>query len=328
MGKTSDLYKLYTILSRYSDEEHQLSMKEILEIMEKNGCKCSEDTIQRYLKQLVEDFSIDIISSKGRNARYFIGGRLFQNEELQLLIQAISTSNFLNKSKTNDLIQKLVSTVSEYDAKSLRETSSGISVAKTQNNRVLINVNKVRKAFEEEKQISFKYMKWDKDKKLTSKESKLHTMNPWKLIWANDRYYLYGYDTKKFNNTYKERCYRVDKMTEIKVTEINREGKELFEKFDSDSFVSKMFDMYISKVELITIEIPETLIGAFFDQFGLENVEVKQIEDKLEVTFEASTSKLLYGWLIGMEDVKVVKPDWVKEEIKELIESNNSKYAQ
>lgn len=27
-------------------------------------------------------------------------------------------------------------------------------------------------------------------------------MNPWALIWANDRYYLYGYDVKETQGYY------------------------------------------------------------------------------------------------------------------------------
>ena len=64
---------LYKILTRYTDEQHQISMQDILVYMEAEGHFCSEDSILRYIKQLRNELGVDVISSRGRNARYFIG---------------------------------------------------------------------------------------------------------------------------------------------------------------------------------------------------------------------------------------------------------------
>lgn len=53
-------------------------------------------------------------------------------------------------------------------------------------------------------------------------------MNPWALIWANDRYYLYGYDVKEKDGILSERNYRVDKLDNIKLSDIPRTGKSQF----------------------------------------------------------------------------------------------------
>lgn len=65
---------LYKILTTYTDEQHQISMQDILLYMESEGYSCSEDSILRYIKQLRNELGVDVISSRGRNARYFIGG--------------------------------------------------------------------------------------------------------------------------------------------------------------------------------------------------------------------------------------------------------------
>lgn len=64
---------LYKILTTYTDEQHQISMQDILLYMESEGYSCSEDSILRYIKQLRNELGVDVISSRGRNARYFIG---------------------------------------------------------------------------------------------------------------------------------------------------------------------------------------------------------------------------------------------------------------
>ena len=61
-------------------------------------------------------------------------------------------------------------------------------------------------------------MVWDRNKKLVKKSDRRYNMNPWALIWANDRYYLYGYDVKEKDGVLSERNYRVDKLDNI-VTE-------------------------------------------------------------------------------------------------------------
>lgn len=77
---------LYRILIKHTDEQHPISMQDILTHMELAGHSCSEDSVLRYIKQLRNELGVDVISGRGRNARYFIGGRLLEKEELKLII--------------------------------------------------------------------------------------------------------------------------------------------------------------------------------------------------------------------------------------------------
>lgn len=61
-------------------------MQDILAHMGAEGYSCNEDSILRYIKQLRNELGIDVISSCGRNARYFIGNRLLEKEEMKLII--------------------------------------------------------------------------------------------------------------------------------------------------------------------------------------------------------------------------------------------------
>lgn len=66
---------LYKILITYTDEQHQISMQDILAHMEEMGCSCSEDSVRRYIKQLRNELGVDIVSTRGRNARYFVSAK-------------------------------------------------------------------------------------------------------------------------------------------------------------------------------------------------------------------------------------------------------------
>jgi predicted DNA-binding transcriptional regulator YafY len=317
---------LYKILIRHTDEQHPISMQDILTYMEAEGHSCSEDSVLRYIKQLRNELGVDIISGRGRSARYFIGNRLLEKEELKLIIDSINSCNFIEKSIAAKMIDKLKSTMSIYDSEELDRSVLGVNIAKAQNKKILYNVNIIQEALARGVQISFDYMGWDKNKKLVKKSERRYNMNPWALIWANDRYYLYGYDVKKTGDVFNERNYRVDKLDNIQLSDISRDGKSQFRSFNANTYVSRRMGMFSGKEQAITVRIPEFLVGAFIDQFG-KRITISEVsEDILLVTFHAVPSVILLGWLVGLKSAEVVGPQNVREDIFNLLQDNIDLY--
>ena len=319
---------LYKILVKYTDEQHPISMQDILVHMEAEGHFCSEDSILRYIKQLRNELGVDVISGRGRNARYFIGNRLLEKEEMKLIIDSINASNFIEKNIATKMIDKLKSTMSIYDSEELDRSVLGINIAKAENTKILYNVNLIQEALAQGVQISFDYMGWNKNKKLVKKSERRYNMNPWALIWANDRYYLYGYDVKETDGVLNERNYRVDKLDNIQLSDIPREGKSQFRSFNANTYVSRRMGMFSGKEQAITVRIPESLVGAFIDQFGKRITISEEVDGMLLVTFIAVPSVILLGWLLGLKSVEVVEPENVKEDIINLIQQNMSFYKE
>lgn len=319
---------LYKILTKYTDELHQISMQDILAHMESEGHFCSEDSILRHIKQLRNELGVDVISGRGRNARYFIGNRLLEKEEMKLIIDSINASNFIERNIATKMIDKLKSTMSIYDSEELDRSVLGINIAKAENTKILYNVNLIQEALAQKVQISFDYMGWNKNKKLVKKSERRYSMNPWALIWANDRYYLYGYDVKETDGVLNERNYRVDKLDNIQLSDIPREGKSQFRSFNANTYVSRRMGMFSGKEQAITVRIPESLVGTFIDQFGKRITISEEVDGMLLVTFIAVPSVILLGWLLGLKSVEVVEPESVKEDIINLIQQNMSFYKE
>ena len=317
---------LYKILIKNSDEQHSISMQDILDHMASEGYSCSEDSVLRYIKQLRNELGVDVISGRGRNARYFIGNRLLEKEELKLIIDSVNASNFIEKSIAIKMIDKLKSTMSKYDSEELDRSVLGINIAKAENKKILYNVNIIQEALAKGVQISFDYMGWDKHKKLVKKYERRYNMNPWALIWANDRYYLYGYDVKKTGDVFVERNYRVDKLDNIQLSDVPRDGKTQYRSFNANTYVSRRMGMFSGKEQAITVRIPEYLIGAFIDQFGIRITISEESEGMLQVTFYAVPSVILLGWLAGLKVAEVVGPLDVREDIINLLQQNMNLY--
>lgn len=318
---------LYKILITYTDEQHQISMQDILAHMEEVGCSCSEDSVRRYIKQLRNELGVDIVSARGRNARYFIGNRLLEKEEMKLIVDSVNASNFIEKSIATKMIDKLKSTMSIYEAKELGRSVLGINNAKAENKKILYNVNLIQEALAKEVQISFDYMVWDRTKKLIKKSDRRYNMNPWALIWANDRYYLYGYDVKEKDGVLSERNYRVDKLDNICLSDIPRAGKSQFRSFNANTYVSRRMGMFSGKEQLITVRIPDNLVGAFIDQFGKKITISEDAEGMLLVTFHAVASSILLGWLLGLQSVEILEPQSVRNDMLDLIKHNIEIYS-
>lgn len=278
--------------------------------------------------QLRNELGVDVISGRGRNARYFIGNRLLEKEEMKLIIDSINASNFIEKNIATKMIDKLKSTMSIYDSEELDRSVLGINIAKAENTKILYNVNLIQEALAQGVQISFDYMGWNKNKKLVKKSERRYNMNPWALIWANDRYYLYGYDVKETDGVLNERNYRVDKLDNIQLSDIPREGKSQFRSFNANTYVSRRMGMFSGKEQAITVKIPESLVGSFIDQFGKRITISEEVDGMLLVTFIAVPSVILLGWLLGLKSVEVVEPESVKEDIINLIQQNMSFYKE
>ena len=114
------LYYLAKIMLEKTDDDHYLTMPEILEALRSYEVTADRKSIYTDLKDL-EHLGIEVEGeSWGRSYRYHVVGRQFEMPELKLLVDAIQSSRFITAKKSNELIRKLESLVSEYEARELQ----------------------------------------------------------------------------------------------------------------------------------------------------------------------------------------------------------------
>ena len=122
--------------------------------------------------------------------------------------------------------------------------------------------------------------------------------------------------------------YRVDKMQRIELTEEKRTGESEFDKFDLARFAKSTFGMYGGKVENVTFECDNSLIGAFIDRFGNDIIICKADDEHFCVSHEVAVSGQFFGWVVGLgARVKIKGPDHVVNEFREWLDNirNNMK---
>ena len=104
---------LIRILLEQTDEQHSLTAKELCTELEKYGISAERKSIYSDIDTL-RDVGMDILQSKGTSAGYYVGVRMFSMPELKLLVDAVQSSKFITRKKSDELIRKLESLSNDY----------------------------------------------------------------------------------------------------------------------------------------------------------------------------------------------------------------------
>lgn len=312
---------LMKILLEETDEDHDLTLNEIVEKLKAYNVTAERKSLYSDIENL-RTFGLDIIGMQyGKTYHYKVASRQFQLVELKLLVDAVQSSRLITEKKSDELIAKLESYASKYEAKKLARQVNVNGRVKTMNERIYYSVDKIHEALNEESQIKFQYFTWTADKKMELKHGgAYYSVSPWALCWDDEKYYLVGYD----NREYKIKHFRVDKMTDVSVVYEEREGKEEFSKMQMSEYTNRLFGMFDGNLETVTLLCENHAANVIIDRFGTDIPLMKTDAEHFTVRVRVSVSKLFLSWIMAIPGVKIVAPertvDMMKSEIKRLQE--------
>lgn len=318
------LYRLSQIMLEKTDEDHWITMPEILSELDKYGISAERKSIYTDLQEL-EELGIEVEGEqRGRLYYYHVVGREFELAELKLLVDAIQSSKFITARKSNELIRKLEKHCSEYEAKQLSRQVVVQDRIKTMNESIYYSVDGIHNAIAQNRKIQFKYFSWDiKKNAVLRRNGEFYCISPWALAWEEGNYYMVGYDS----NAKMVKHYRVDKMLNISVVDEMREGKELFEHFNSADYVKKNFSMFGGEEESVMVEIENEMCGIFIDRFGKDITFIPKDEKHCTVRLKVALTSFFISWIFALGDgVKVVGPASVVERVKNEAERISKQY--
>ena len=315
---------LMKIMAEKTDNEHSLTMPQILEELEKYEVSAERKSIYEDFKDMSK-LGIDVIKEqRGRETFYHIAGREFELAEVKLLIDAVQSAKFITQKKSKSLISKVKNFVSEHQAKQLQRQIVINDRVKTMNESVYYNVDDIHTAINQNRKIKFKYYKWDIDKKLVERHGGSYfVVSPWALLWDDENYYMIAFDD--WDNKIKH--YRVDKMMYIEVGNDERSGKEEFKNFDMAKYSKATFGMYHGEKTKVCIKFANHMCGVFIDRFGKDTLFRKIDENNSELIVDINVSPQFFGWIFSLgNDVEIVSPIEVVNELREYTKKFIMKY--
>lgn len=318
------LIYLIKIMLERTDEQHGLTMPEILDALESYGVSAERKSIYSDFETL-RTLEIDVIQEQqGKTYTYHVASRQFELAELKLLVDAIQSSKFITEKKSKQLIKKLESLASSYEAKQLQRQVYVSGRIKTMNESIYYNVDEIHSAIASNKKIRFQYFQWNIKKETELRKSgQFYEISPWALSWDNENYYMIGYDS----NAEKIKHYRVDKMLKSTCMDEDREGKELFDTFDIAAYTRKSFGMYGGEEQSVKLEFDNNLVGVVIDRFGKDIIIAPAGNNHFTIKVDVAVSDQFLGWVFALGDgAKILGPENVVEQMKELAKKAIEKY--
>lgn len=308
------LYRLAQIMMKKTDEEHYITMPEIKEALAEYDITADRKSLYNDLRDL-EILGIEVEGEQdGNRYRYHVVNRPLELPELKLLVDAIQSSKFITEKKSNSLIKKLETMVSEYDAQKLQRQVYVSGRIKAMNESIYYTVDAIHNAISENKKIRFQYFQWNvkKEPQLRHGGAWYH-ISPWGLSWDDENYYLVGFDSEAGLIKH----FRVDKMLRIALSNENREGREHFKKLDMADYARKSFGMFGGEEETVKLQVSNGLAGVIIDRFGKDVMMIPVDEDHFNVSVDVRVSRQFLGWVFSLgESVRILGPEAVVDQMK------------
>lgn len=305
---------------RNTDEQHPVTMKQIITHLEQNDIPAERKSIYTDIEML-RTYGMDIIQESGN---YYVGGRHFELPELKLLVDSVQSSKFITYKKTGSLIKKIEEMASIYEAQLLNRQVYVTNRIKSMNESIYYNVDEIHNGIAQNKKIQFRYFEYTIAKERSfRKDGGFYEVSPYALTWDDENYYMVAYDSEA--DIIKH--YRVDKMTDISITDQERDGKEHFESLDMGTYAKKVFGMFSGIEQTVRLRVANHLVGAILDRFGKDISIIPDGENYFTVSVEVVVSPQFFGWISGFgPEVVIAGPNDVVEQMRRHINAINRQY--
>lgn len=310
---------LARILHERTDEEHWLSTVQLCQILkEEYGFDTHRQTLNKDI-QMLQQTGMDIDCIKSTQNRYRVLSRTFEVPELKLLIDAVASSKFISKKKSEVLATKLASLTSNYKADELKRNISVENRIKSGNEKTLLIIDAINEAINRKRQIRFQYFRYNEKKRREPKwDGYWYHMSPHHLVWNGDYYYVIGYYEKHQSIV----SYRVDRMAGRPVI-MEEKAKPMPRSFKLDKFLRTTFRMYSGGGEQLEVSLlcENEMMDAMIDRFG-EKVKTEEADEAhFRLTVPVFVNSVFFSWIFGFGGkVKIEGPEEVKAGYREMVD--------
>lgn len=327
-NQKAKLLHLARILNAQTDQEHPMSLHRMMELLGAQGVEV------RDRKSLYDDLEtlrvcgLDIeMTREGRQVGYYVASRPFELPELKLLVDAVQSSRFITRKKTDQLIGKLEGLTSVHQGRRLQRQVYVTGRVKSMNESIYYTVDALHEAIDGNRRIRFHYFEWVLGRGRERVEERLrrdggwYTVSPLALIWDNENYYLVAFDADSREN----RHYRVDKMQDLELLSLPRQIPET--PFDPAIYARSLFGMYHGPEATVKLRFENSLIGVVADRFGREVFLSPDGDGHFLVTARVSVSPQFLAWVCSFGPrAQLLQPQAVRQQFLEFLQETEAQY--
>ena len=334
------IVNILDILRRYTDADHRLSQKEIIEILENEYDMVVErKSIKRNLMNLL-DFGYNIEYSesvrKNKNGEdeviytdwYLV--RDFSDAELRLLIDSLLFSKHIPTRQCKELIEKLEGLSNRYFKSKVKHITN-LPSELPRNAELFYTIEILDEAIEHKRKVSFNLGDYGVDKKLylrknSSGNPTRYTVNPYQMVATNARYYLIGNIDKYDNISH----FRLDRIRNIELVDEPakpvRKIPGMENGLDLPKHMAEHVYMFAGESARITMRTSPDMVGELIDWFGGGIKLTSESDDSVIANVTASLEAMRFWALQYSAYVTILEPKELVDRVKEDLEAARAKY--
>lgn len=296
------LLLLLDYFRRETDEQHPVTVPELIQMLEQNGISAERKSIYDDIA-ILQSRGCDIISERRRG--YYLASREFELAELKLLVDAVQSSKFISAGKSRSLISKLETLCSRHEAGALQRQVYVTGRPKTMNEAVLYSIDAIHDAISHNRQLSFRYFDYNwKKEPVFRHDGKVYTVSPVGLLRNDEFYYLVALELGQL------RHYRVDRICSPQVLEQPRESG--WESVDLTQHAQVHFGMFSGNLCTVRLRCPNYLSHTMLDRFGMDCMLIPDDSDHFTFSAEVAVSDQFFGWLFALGEVELLSPEEIR----------------
>ncbi|NCU27670.1 WYL domain-containing protein [Candidatus Nomurabacteria bacterium] len=328
------------ILKLYSDVDHTLSQKDILDFLRtKYDMVVDRKAVKRNLMNLIE-FGYDIEYSetirknkKGEDELVCSGWYLrhdFEDSELRLLIDSLLFSKHIPYNQCKDLIEKLKGLSGSFFSVRVKHIRN-LPEKFPENKDLFLTIEVLDEAISKEHQVSFHYNNYDIDKRLHPRKNengivREYIVNPYQMVATNGRYYLVcNYD--KYDNVAN---YRIDRISDITLLDSRVKDRKLvkgIEKgLDLPKHMAEHIYMFAGDSINVKFRAKRYIVTEIIDWFGFDAVFTNENYDEVDVTVKVNENAMLCWALQYSPHIEILEPKKLRDEVCKAIKEMSGKY--
>ena len=312
---------LLEILKKYSDEEHILTLRQILDHLENEyNISLERRTIYSNI-DILEDFGYEISCFEDNGKGYYLVSREFDRAEILMLANAVHASHFISSSNSDALIKKLLDTQSRYTRAEFHDKVYMPNPVKTLNRQLMYTISIVSEAIRDSRQLQFVYMRYDSRKKLVPRRKEPYIVEPRYIVYSDSRPYMIVTSENHPGFIH----YRMDRMTEAQI--LDKKSRVLPKQTDPYEYAKNKLFMYSGDVEAVTFNCRNLIMDHMVDLFGPDLKVIENGDDTFTIRVRVPAQGALYLAEQFMDNITIVEPESLRETFLEHLNEAQKRYG-
>ncbi len=339
------IINILDILRRYSDAEHRLSQKDIIDILRNEyDMQVERKAIRRNILSLMEcgyeieySESVRMVPNRvtGEPEESYIWSdfylvRDFTDAELRLLIDSLLFSKHVPYSQCRELVEKLEGLSNRYFQSRVRHIRTMPDIA-PQNRQLFYTIEVLDEAISRGKKVLFQYTSFGLDKERHPRKNedgsvKEYVVSPYQMAAVNGRYYLIGCTDPHDNVSH----YRLDRITDIHLLDDRARAAETVQGLEHGvnlpQHMAEHIYMFSGKSETVTFRMKTYLINDVIDWFGTDVAFYDEAADEVTARVRVNLQAMRRWALQYGPHVRVLSPESLVADVKHDIAQTGENY--